>query len=98
MQVVVVGRRGDTATDGLLRSVWRTGLPGRTVKVIAPGVALPVRHPAYGKGQIDDKPTAYVCTGTFCSLPVTEAPAFAAALKRVRMVRAATAPPSAATR
>ncbi len=36
----------------------------------APG--LPFSHPAAGKGAVDGRPTAYVCQGETCSLPVTD--------------------------
>ncbi len=93
VQVVVVGSRGDPATDALLEEVWRTSLPGRAVDVIAPGEALPESHPARGRGQIDGMATAYVCIGTFCSLPVTGRPGLAASLKAIRAIRVAPGAP-----
>ena len=93
VQVVVVGKRGEPATDALLEEVWRTSLPGRAVDVIAPGEALPQSHPAKGKGQIDGMPTAYVCIGTFCSLPVTGRSELAASLKEIRAMRVAPGAP-----
>ena len=36
------------------------------------GESLPASSPAHGKTAIDGKPTAYVCIGPQCSLPVTE--------------------------
>ena len=50
------------------------------LSVIAPGAALPDSHPASGKGQIDGVPTAYVCVGTTCTLPLTDPVALAGAL------------------
>ncbi len=79
--------------DAALEEVWRTSLPGRAVEVIAPGEALPESHPAKGKGQIDGMPTAYVCIGSFCSLPVTGRSALAASLKEIRAMRAAPGAP-----
>ncbi|MFQ5620117.1 MAG: thioredoxin domain-containing protein [Rhodospirillales bacterium] len=93
VQVVVVGKRGEPATDALLEEVWRTSLPGRAVDVIAPGEALAESHPARGKGQIDGLPTAYVCIGTFCSLPVTGRSGLAASLKEIRALRVAPGAP-----
>jgi hypothetical protein len=90
IQVVIVGKRGEAATDELVAEVWRTSLPGRALEVIAPGDDLPAGHPARGKGQIDGVPTAYVCVGTFCSLPVTERPLLADALREIRVRRATT--------
>ena len=51
-------------------------LPNVVVQEIGEGAdgasALPASSPAHGKTAIDDKPTAYVCTGPQCSLPVTD--------------------------
>jgi uncharacterized protein YyaL (SSP411 family) len=44
---------------------------------------LPNGHPASGKGTVDGKPTAYVCRGETCSLPVTDGAAL------MRLLRAA---------
>ena len=37
-------------------------------------------HPAAGKGMQDGRPTAYVCRGPTCSLPITAADELAQAL------------------
>ena len=47
---------------------------------LGPKEALPLGHPAFGKGQQEGKATAYVCVGPVCSLPVTDAQALKAAL------------------
>ncbi|MGF1591851.1 MAG: thioredoxin domain-containing protein [Kiloniellaceae bacterium] len=79
-QVVVVGRRGEAATDALVAAAAGRCLPNRILQVVAPGEALPQGHPAAGKGQTAGKPTAYVCHGPTCSLPITEAASLAMAL------------------
>jgi uncharacterized protein YyaL (SSP411 family) len=84
VQVVIVGKRGEAQTNALLREVWRTSLPGRVLQVIAPGAVLPDGHPAQYKEQVDGLATAYVCVGSFCSLPQTEPAEFAEAMKFVR--------------
>ena len=71
LQIVIIGRRGDAATDRLVRRVMTTSLPNRALNVIAPGTVLPEGHPARYKEQLDGKATAYVCRGAICSLPVT---------------------------
>ena len=71
LQIVVVGTRGEIATDRLVRRVMKTSLPNRALEVISPGVVLPEGHPARNKEQLDGKATAYVCRGAICSLPVT---------------------------
>jgi uncharacterized protein YyaL (SSP411 family) len=45
------------------------------------GAPLPALHPAQGKTKVDGKPAAYVCIGSTCSLPITDAEALASALK-----------------
>ena len=79
-QVVIVGTRGEAETDALLAAVFTSDTPNRVLSVIAPGEALPDGHPATGKGQIGGAATAYVCVGTVCSLPLTDAGALADAL------------------
>ncbi len=74
LQIVLVGRRGEKATDVLFSRVMETSLPNRALEVISPGTVLPVGHPARYKDQIDGEATAYVCRGTICSLPVTNTP------------------------
>ena len=81
VQVVVCGAREDEETRALLDAVYATSLPNRVLTPLAPGDALPLGHPAFGKGQQEGKATAYVCVGPVCSLPVTEADALRAALE-----------------
>jgi uncharacterized protein len=40
------------------------------VQIVAPDEALPAGHPAHGKTLVEGKPTAYVCEGPVCSLPI----------------------------
>ena len=82
LQIVVVGTRGDAAADALVRTVLDRSLPDRVLTVLAPGGALPEGHPAHGKAQVRGKPTAYVCEGPICSLPVTDPAALAALLEK----------------
>jgi uncharacterized protein YyaL (SSP411 family) len=84
VQVVVIGKRGETGTNALLAEAWRTALPGRVLQVIAPGTTLPDGHPAQYKEQVEGHATAYVCVGSFCSLPQTDPAEFAEAMKFVR--------------
>ncbi len=80
-QIVVLGRAGDAALERLLRSVYGHSLPNRLLIRLAPDTPLPESHPAKGKGLVKGRPTAYVCRGQTCSLPITEAPALAKALQ-----------------
>ncbi len=80
LQIVIVGERGEATTEALLGVVHGASLPNRVLLVAADGAALPAHHPAHGKGRVGGKPTAYVCRGTTCSLPVSEPEALRAAL------------------
>jgi uncharacterized protein YyaL (SSP411 family) len=59
-------------------------LPGAVVQEVTAGEALPPSSPAHGKTAIDGKPTAYVCIGPQCSLPVTEPAALVETVKTAR--------------
>jgi len=80
LQVVVVGDRADSRAAALLDAVLDRSLPNRLLTTIPAGAALPPGHPAAGKGQVDGKPTAYVCRGVTCQAPVTEPTALVAQL------------------
>jgi len=71
-QLVIVGDRQDPKSQDLLRTVFASCLPNRILTIIAPDDDLPAAHPASGKTQKGGAPTAYVCVGTTCSLPLTE--------------------------
>jgi uncharacterized protein len=81
LQIVIRGRRGDAPTETLLRVVNAAPLPNLVLDIIPAEGAMPTGHPAAGKGQVDGKATAYVCEGTVCSPPLTEAAALAAVLE-----------------
>jgi uncharacterized protein YyaL (SSP411 family) len=82
LQIVIRGAREDAGTMALLRTVHEFSLPNLVLGVVPPGAELPDGHPAAGKGMLDDKPTAYVCEGPVCSLPLNDAAALAADLRR----------------
>jgi uncharacterized protein len=69
LQIVIVSPRADAAA--LSHAVYGLSLPNRLVSIIDPDVALPITHPAHGKGQLNGAPTAYICRGPVCSSPVT---------------------------
>lgn len=79
-QVVIVGDRNDPGTAALREAAFTTSAPNKLVATLSPDAALPVSHPAHGKGQSDGKPTAYVCIGPTCSLPLTSPDALVDAL------------------
>jgi uncharacterized protein YyaL (SSP411 family) len=82
IQIVVVGTRADEATERMIRAARKAAGPAGTVSVMAPDseLTLPDGHPATGKGQQDGKPTAYMCAGQTCSLPLTDPAALAESL------------------
>jgi uncharacterized protein len=84
LQIVLVGERGTNSFETLRRSVYNVSLPNRVVVSLSPGSSLPSNHPAFGKGLIDGNPTAYVCEGPVCSLPVTDPQTFLETLAGVR--------------
>jgi uncharacterized protein YyaL (SSP411 family) len=72
--VIIVPEGGDAAP--LRRALAEVSLPNVVVHAVCAGeggvAALPASSPAHGKTAIDGKPTAYVCIGPQCSLPVTD--------------------------
>jgi uncharacterized protein YyaL (SSP411 family) len=80
--VLMVPEGGDARElRGALRDV---SLPNVVVQEVRAGESLPDSSPAHGKAAIDGKPTAYVCIGPQCSLPVTDAVALAETVKAAR--------------
>jgi uncharacterized protein YyaL (SSP411 family) len=72
-QIVIVGNPDSADTLALRRAVFEAPQPDRVLTQLAPGAALPPSHPARGKDRVDGRATAYVCFGTACSLPITDA-------------------------
>ncbi len=78
---VVVGDSADPATAALADRARRVLAPEDGVIVVAPGAAPPAsldRAWLLGREAHGDRPTAYVCRGTTCSLPVHDPDALAA--------------------
>ncbi|MGI9590724.1 MAG: thioredoxin domain-containing protein [Myxococcota bacterium] len=75
---VVIGAPG-AATDALAARARRVLAPEDAVLVTAPGVALSLVDPTWlaGRESSDGQPTAWICRGTTCSLPVTDPEAIA---------------------
>ncbi len=71
LQIVIIGDRANSDTTALLDALENHSLPDRILNVIATAQHLPDGHPATGKDQINGKPTAYICEGPVCSLPMT---------------------------
>jgi len=86
VQVAIIGRRGDAATEALIDAAYRVSAPNRVLLVSPPDAALPETHPAHAKVQIDATATAYVCLGPTCGLPVTAPSELAVSIKATRAV------------
>ena len=82
--VLIVPEGGDARA--LRRALNDVSLPGAVVQEVRAGEALPSSSPAHGKAAIDGKPTAYVCIGPQCSLPVTEPEKLIETIKGARRV------------
>jgi uncharacterized protein YyaL (SSP411 family) len=85
--VMIVPEGGDAKE--LRRALSEMSLPGAVVQEVREGESLPASSPAHGKTAIDGKPTAYVCIGPQCSLPVTEPAALVETVKAARQVSVA---------
>jgi len=81
LQIVIVGQRGESDTETLLRAVLSQSLPNAVLDVVKDGETLPPSHPAHAKTQIDGRATAYVCRGPVCSPPQTRADGLQKTLK-----------------
>jgi len=78
--LVHAGRPGDADTLALLEAAQRAGTPNLALTIVAPGSALPVDHPAFGKAMVANRAAAYLCQGTQCSAPIDSPDLLTAAL------------------
>jgi uncharacterized protein YyaL (SSP411 family) len=69
--IVLIAPEGSDAL-ALRRALHDVSLPGAVIQEVRAGQDLPASSPAHGKTAIEGKPTAYVCIGPQCSVPVTE--------------------------
>ncbi|MGQ0740727.1 MAG: thioredoxin domain-containing protein [Alphaproteobacteria bacterium] len=71
MQIVIVGAVTDARTHTLIQAVLGRPLPNRMLVVVGAEEELPASHPAHGKKMEGGVPTAYICTRSECSAPIT---------------------------
>jgi uncharacterized protein len=83
--IVLIVPEGGDATE-LRGALAEVSLPNAVVQEIRAGESLPDSSPAHGKTAIDSKPTAYVCIGPQCSLPVTDAASLVETIKAARQL------------
>jgi uncharacterized protein YyaL (SSP411 family) len=84
---VVIQTADAEASTKLARAMLDLSLPGAVLQVL-PEAQLPSTGPLAGKAASGGLPTAYVCLGPQCSLPVTESEALLEVLRRQRAVPA----------
>ena len=83
--IVLIAPKGKS-THALRRALADVSLPGAVVQEVREGESLPASSPAHGKTALEGKPTAYVCIGPQCSLPVTEPAQLVETVKAARQV------------
>jgi uncharacterized protein YyaL (SSP411 family) len=71
--ILVIGHKGHTKTQELVRAFWSKPIPNGMLVQIEPGDQLPPQHPASGRGMEGGHPTAYICQQGVCSNPITSA-------------------------
>lgn len=72
VQIVIVGPGEDPATKALLRAAQGAPIADRLIQYCASQDLLPERSVVADKGMVDGKPTAYICEGPVCSVPITD--------------------------
>jgi uncharacterized protein YyaL (SSP411 family) len=72
VQVTIIGHRNDPAARALWQLAQQRAPADRWIAINEPGKDLPEGHPARGKAALGGRPTAYVCQGSTCSLPITD--------------------------
>ena len=84
-QIVIIGDPADAARETLKHTALSLSLPTRLLIVLDQDTVLPDGHPAKDKTMINGRPTAYVCTGPVCSVPVTSPDDLIIALRASRL-------------
>ncbi len=77
---VVIIQPDTSPANDLLTAARKLGTPNTIITLHNDTARLPASHPASGKPALDGKPTAYVCRGETCSLPLTEPTKLAAVM------------------
>jgi len=73
LQVLVIGHKGHSRTQELVRAYWSKPMPSAMLVQLEPGEPLPIGHPATGRGMEGGHPTAYICQQGNCSNAITNA-------------------------
>jgi uncharacterized protein len=86
--IVIAVLEGGDARE-LRRALANVSLLNAVVQEVGEGDSIAASSPAHGKTVIGGKPTAYVCIGPQCSMPVTDPAALVETVKGARQVRVA---------
>jgi hypothetical protein len=70
-EIVLIAKPDDPSAADLLRRIRSRYLPNRTLGVVDPADVASLPPLLAGKGQIEGKPTVYVCRARTCSAPAT---------------------------
>ncbi|MBH67451.1 MAG: thioredoxin domain-containing protein [Rhodospirillaceae bacterium] len=71
VQIAIIGDRENPDCQRLLAAIYQQNIMNRVIIVTPPDDTLAPSHPALAKQQVGKIPTAYICQGTTCSLPIT---------------------------
>lgn len=71
--VMITSDEQNQTTEGFLNEIYRLSIPARIISHHTDTSSLAPDHPAHGKMALEGKPTLYICRGTTCSLPITQA-------------------------
>jgi uncharacterized protein YyaL (SSP411 family) len=85
-RIVIAGDRASADAAAWQKALSEVSLPNAIVQWIGDGETVPASSPAAGKGRIDGKITAYICTGPRCSMPVTQPELLKGRLKEARYI------------
>ena len=68
--VLAAGDRSDPKAEALFSAAVHSAPPGTVISWALPGTETAAGHPAAGKTMVGDAPTAYICQGPVCGLPI----------------------------
>ena len=86
LQVVIVDPAEPPKSSALETALAAISLPGALWQVVADTSQMPPGSPLAGKIAVNGKPTAYICAGGTCSLPLTDPEALRAEVMRTRII------------
>ncbi len=85
--IAIIAAKERSAANALRETVAGISLPGAVVQTCVETERTPANPALDGKAAIDGNPTAYVCVGPQCSIPVISADALSDLLREARKGR-----------